>query len=248
VELLLNFISWNEILVCWAIVIIASVLQISAGMGFGMLASPLIALVKPELVPGSVLVMGLLVAVFGAWRERENIVYSEISAGVSGRIVGSSVAMIILLFLPNVNAFLILFGTVMLIAITLTAFGKKITFTIKNLFGLSILSGVMGSLTAVGAPPMVLIYHDKAPEIVRPTLNAFFFSGCVLGLISLSLSGWFKWSDFLVAFALVPALLFGIYIGQFFKSFSSRSLSRILLFLSAIASTILIFRGIGVLG
>jgi len=247
VEAFVNLISWEQLLLCWLIVVVASALQIAAGMGFGMLASPLIALVKPELVPGCVLVMGIMVAIIGAWRERANIAGQEIIAGVSGRVIGSGVALMILLLLPDMNAFMILFGCVMLIAIALTTFGIKLAFTIKNLFKLSILSGVMGSLTAVGAPPMAIIYHGRSPSIIRPTLNAFFLFGCVLGLISLSLSGWFHWVNLLAALTFVPAMLVGIFIAQYARDISSETLSQFLLCLSAGASLLLILRGFGLL-
>lgn len=246
-EVLLNLISFEKLLICWCIIIIATVLQIAAGMGFGMLASPLIALVKPELVPGSVLVMGLFIAIVGAWHERKNIEPQEIVAGVTGRVIGSAMAFAILLALPDVNAFMIMFGSIMLAAICFTAFGMKIVFSIRNLFGLSIVSGVMGSITAVGAPPMALIYHERQPEIIRPTLNLFFFSGCILGLISLSASGWFRPGDMVVTIAFIPALFAGVFIAKFARNFSSKFLSNFLLTLSAIASLVLIIRGSGLI-
>ena len=86
---------------CFGVVIVASVLQVSVGMGFGMLASPLLALIKPEIVPGAILTMGLLVAFSGAWRERKNISFNELRLGFGGRLIGSMMAFVILLFRPT---------------------------------------------------------------------------------------------------------------------------------------------------
>lgn len=233
----------TDLVLCCGIVLFASVLQTTIGMGFGMIASPLIALIRPELVPGSILIMGLLVAFFGAWQERENIAGIELRLGIWGRVVGSLVAFGILLLIPNISFFLILFGIIMLLAIALTVFGRKIAFTNNNLFGLSVVSGVMGTITAVGAPPMALIYHDRAPSIVRPTLNAFFFAGCVLGLVSLAASGWFRWDDLLAAILFIPAMLAGMAVGSKMKNISSPALSAILLSVSAVASIALIYKG-----
>lgn len=243
-DLIFDFLTFSELLLCCGVVIFASVLQVSIGMGFGMLASPLIALVKPELVPGSILAMGLFVAFSGAWQERKNILTQELKLGVGGRIIGSLMAFVLLLFIPDVESFFIVFGVVMLIAICMTAYGRKITFTDKNLLGLSVVSGLMGSITAVGAPPMAIIYHDRDPSIVRPTLNAFFFSGSVLGLVSLGFSGWISLQDFVAAIIFLPAMFFGILISAPFKKLPSRFMSMFLLGLSALASILLIFRGI----
>jgi len=91
---------------------------------------------------------------------------------------------------------------------------------------------------------MALIYHDKDPAIVRPTLNAFFFSGSALGLISLGLSGWISVQDFLAAVLFIPAMFVGILISEPFKKLPSALMSKLLLSLSAIASILLILRGL----
>lgn len=231
-------------MLCCAVVVFASILQVSIGMGFGMLASPLIALIKPELVPGSILAMGLFVAFSGAWRERANISRKELKLGVGGRIVGSMMAFIVLLIIPDVESFFIVFGVVMLAAIAMTAYGRKIAFTDKNLLSLSVVSGLMGSITAVGAPPMAVIYHDRDPAIVRPTLNAFFFSGSVLGLISLGSSGWISAQDFIAAVIFLPAMFLGILVSGPFKGLPTKLMSNMLLGLSALASISLILRGL----
>ena len=139
-ESIFNFLTFTELLLCCAVVIFASILQVSIGMGFGMLASPLIALIKPELVPGSILAMGLFVAFSGAWRERVNISWTELKLGVGGRIIGSITAFIVLLIIPDVESFFVVFGIVMLVAIAMTAFGRKVDFTETNLLQLSIIS------------------------------------------------------------------------------------------------------------
>ena len=240
----LEILTFSELLLCCGVVMIAAMLQISVGMGFGMLAAPLIALIKPEIVPGSILIMGLVVAFSGAWRERENISNVELKLGIGGRIIGSALAFVILLLIPTVEVFMILFGAVMLAAVLLTASRMKLSFNNRSLFNLSILSGLMGTITAVGAPPMAIIYHDRLPKIVRPTLNAFFGAGSVLGLISLSISGWLSISDLIAAAFFLPAMFVGILVAEPLKSIPATWLSRILLLLSAIASLLLVIRGI----
>ena len=46
--------------VVWAIVATGAALQASVGIGFGVLSAPLLAILAPELVPGPVLLLGLL--------------------------------------------------------------------------------------------------------------------------------------------------------------------------------------------
>lgn len=233
-----------ELIVCCGIVFAAAIVQMSSGMGFGMLASPLIALVKPEIVPVSVMLVGLVVALSGTWRERANISMVELRLGIGGRVVGSLLALLLLLRVTSLDGFFIIFGIVMLVAVCMTASGLRLEFNNRNLLGLSVVSGLMGTITAVGAPPMAIIYHDRAPGIVRPTLNAFFAAGCILGLASLGMSGWVQASDFVFAAFLLPAMLAGIVCSRMFMNISALWLSRILLSLSAAASIMLVLKGL----
>ncbi|MEO0329100.1 MAG: sulfite exporter TauE/SafE family protein, partial [Pseudomonadota bacterium] len=233
---ILELLTTTEIMLCSAVILVAAVLQLSAGMGFGMIASPLLAFIKPELVPGMILCMGLTVSLTGAWRERQNIAISELKSGIGGRIVGSLIAFVILLLIPNIDVFQIVFGCIMFVAIALAASGLEITFSERKLFNLSILSGLMGTITAVGAPPMALIYHNRPPKIVRPTLNAFFGSACILGLTSLAFSGWLTLEVIIISLILMPIMIVSIYVSKFLRKVSSIWLSRILLGLSGLAS------------
>ncbi len=169
------------------------------------------------------------------------------AVGVLGRVIGSAMAFVLLLLIPNVDVFLIFFGVIMLAAILVTASGVQLIFNEINLLRLSMVSGIMGTMTAVGAPPMAIIYHDRPPSKVRPTLTAFFGAGSVLGFISLSLSGWLQLDDIIAAILLLPAMMVGILVAEPFKAIPSAVLSRFLLLLSGVASFILVLRGAGYL-
>ncbi|MEM7069602.1 MAG: sulfite exporter TauE/SafE family protein [Pseudomonadota bacterium] len=244
----LELLTLQEFLLCFGVVVVGSIIQVSLGMGFGMLVSPIIALVKPEIIPGAVMIMGLVVALSGAWRERRNIVEIELKLGTYGRIIGSSMALGLLLLIPNINVFLLTFGLLMLFAVLMTASGMQLSFNNTNLFGLSVIAGVMGTITAVGAPPMAIIYHDKPPAKVRPTLNAFFGIGSLVGLFSLYVSDWLHVDDLFAAIVLLPAMLLGILIAEPFKSIPQVLLSRALLLLSGISSLALVLRGLDWVG
>ena len=243
-SLLANFLTFEQLVLCWAIILVAAILQIASGMGFGMLASPLIALVEPKLVPGSILVMGLFVAFVGAWQGRRDIDGLELKIGIWGRVIGSAVAVVILLYIDDIDAFLLIFGVLMLLAILMTAARFQVEFNSKSLGWLSVLSGLMGTFTAVGAPPMAIIYHNQPPSKIRPTLNAFFFAGSVIGLVSLAASGWLGFDDFIAAVLFLPAMLVGIFCAEPFKRLPSVWMSRLLLTISGIASVMLIIRAL----
>src|SRR5690348_7608892 len=54
-------------------VMVASCLQASIGFGIGMLAAPVIALVDPRLIPGTLIMIATVVTLIVVVREREDI-------------------------------------------------------------------------------------------------------------------------------------------------------------------------------
>ncbi len=67
-------------LAVFLIVLAASVVQAGLGMGFGLTAAPLLALIDPHLVPVPTLILGMVTAGMGAWRQHVSINWP---AGVS---------------------------------------------------------------------------------------------------------------------------------------------------------------------
>jgi uncharacterized membrane protein YfcA len=231
-------------MICVGVIFVASILQTSVGMGFGMIASPLIAVVSPELVPASIMLTGLLVSSTAAYSERKSIILAELKAGIGGRCVGGILACIVLLTISDLKTFMLIFGSVMLVAILMAASTLSFSFSLTKLFNLSIVSGLMGTITAVGAPPMALIYHDRPGEIVRPTLNAFFAFSCVIGLVVLAISGWLNLQHVMAMLLFLPPMIAGIFVARFFRNLPKEILSKILLLISGIASLMLIYRGL----
>ena len=87
-----------------AIVFVAAVVQVELGMGFGLTAAPLLALIDPALVPASTLFLGLATASWGAWSERDAIRWREVLTGVTGRLAGVAAATLIMTLLVLIFA------------------------------------------------------------------------------------------------------------------------------------------------
>lgn len=228
-----------------AVVVFASVLQASAGMGFGMVAAPLLALIDPLLSPAPILITGLVVAFWGAWRERSNIAGEEIVAGLGGRVIGSFAAFLLLLVFSDEHSFYVLFGVLILIAVVLTALGRQVAFTLTNHWALSTVSGLMGTITSVGAPPMAILYQGQRPAKIRPTLNALFFVGCVTGLTGLGMAGRLVAAHAILSAIIFPGVLAGIWLARYFRTDNASRLSAVMLGVSGTAAIGLILKGVG---
>lgn len=213
-------------------------------MGFGTMSAPLIAAMDPTLVPVSIMLMGLIVSTIGAWRERANIAPREVKLGIIGRFIGMLGALCVLFYLPDQRSFALIFGLFVLVGIGLTISGWRVPFTDRNLLGLSVLSGLMGTITSVGAPPMALAYLNRPPHIVRPTLNTFFGIGCAISLTGLGMAGWIELKDILLAAVLLIPMMLGIAIAKLHQITKSSVLTNFMLAVTSFAALSLIWRGI----
>jgi len=226
------------------IIVAAAIVQLGLGMGFGLTAAPLLALIDPELVPGPTLVLGMLSATWGALVERDAIRWSEVGIGTIGRTAGAAAAAGVLSVLADPRSFTLVFGLMVALAVAMSAVGRRIAFTLPRLVGMSALSGLMATITSVGAPPLALIYQDRPAGEARPTLAAFFAIGCVIAFASLWLSGHAGPRDVALAGLMLPPMLAGIVVARSLRGRFDRRYRPALLGVSGLAAVLLIARGL----
>lgn len=231
-------------LAVYGVIIVAAVVQSGLGMGFGMTAAPLLALINPELVPGPALWIATATAGLGAWRERANVDWAEVGVGTLGRIAGTALAVIVLSRVMDQKTFMLVFGLMIALAVGLSVSGWTLPFTRINLLLMTAVSGIIGTITSVGAPPLALVYHSRPPLIARPTLSAFFCLGCAISLLGLVLSGLSGIEDAKRAAVMAPAMVLGIAIAGPFRTRLTAQFRPALLGVAAIAAVILIIRGL----
>lgn len=226
------------------IVFFGAIVQFGLGMGFGLTAAPLLAIIDPDLVPAPVLFMGFMTASIGAMREKDQIVWREVGLGTIGRFIGIVTAVIILASLPNRSLFELIFGLMVGMAVLFSIAGWRLPFTDFNVGSMGFVSGVMGTITSVGAPPMAIVYQSRTASTARPTLAAFFAVGCALSLIGLYASGWAGMQQFLAALIMLPGVGAGYVASRYLKGAFDGRYSRYLLTIAALASIILVVRGL----
>jgi uncharacterized membrane protein YfcA len=227
-----------------AIIVAAAIVQLGLGMGFGLTAAPLLALIDPELVPAPTLILGMLSSGIGAWSERDAIAWHEVGIGAVGRVVGVGAALAVLAVVADGRGFSIAFGLMVGLAVTMSVFGRRIAFTRPNLVAMSALSGLMATITSVGAPPLALIYQDRPARAARPTLAAFFALGCVLALAGLAAAGHAGLRDVALAALMLPPMLAGLAIARRLRGRFDRRYRPALLAVAGAAAVLLVLRGI----
>lgn len=224
------------------IVFAGAFVQGTFGMGFGQVAAPVLLLVDPQFVPGSILFMGLAAACAPAYRDRRNIQPKELGVALSGRILGAIVAGHIMAYVIDRELFSLLFAAMVLLAVGLSATSWKVQPTNGALFTAGGLSGIMATITSIGAPPMGLIYQNRPGPNARATLNAFFALGVAASILTLLAYGLLGLKDLMLAAILVPGLALGSWMSRYGTGFVDRRFRPLILSLCGIAAILIIIK------
>jgi uncharacterized membrane protein YfcA len=227
-----------------AIVTAGAMVQAGLGMGFGLMAAPLLALVAPQFVPVPCIWMGFFTASWSTLAERDAVVWSEVGLASLGRVVGVAVGVGLLSLALGAGVFSLVFGVMVGLAVLITLAGRPLPFTRANMLAMAAVSGAMGTVTSVGAPPMALVYQGRAAQVARPTLAAFFAVGTALSLAGLYLGGFAGLQDLFLALVMLPPLLAGTWIAARGRARFDRRYRPLLLAVAGSAAVLLIVRGL----
>jgi uncharacterized membrane protein YfcA len=196
------------------VVVLAACVQASVGFAYALLAAPLLQLVSPELVPGPMLVSSFMLSALTAWRERSRIDRRGVGLALLGRVPGAVLAGLAIGVLPA-KLYDVLFGSIVLAAVLISLWSKGIRPSPPALVTAGFASGVMGTLTSVGGPPIALVYqHAQGPEL-RSTLNAYFAIGCLISIAVLVRAGHFTLQHLLLGLASLPLIALGFSASRF---------------------------------
>lgn len=228
---------------CSAALIISSATHRITGQAFGLICAPLIALSAPEHIPALILLCGLPVMIYsfkGDWAE---IRWNEVSFSLVGRILGSLLAATLIVAIADSKFVSISVALSVLIAVGLSLTRLRISINRATLSIAGFLSGLMATLTSVGAPPMGLLYQREGFLHARATLNAFFLLGALASIATLAMYGLIRTYHVLFAISLFPAMLTGVVIGNAaLKRLKIKTLRPFVLTISITAAFSLILR------
>ncbi|ANY23906.1 sulfite exporter TauE/SafE family protein [Gordonia terrae] len=189
-------------------VFLASCMQASIGFGMGMLAAPVVALVAPTLLPGMLIASATTVTLLVVIRERGSLDLRGTGWALIGRVPGTIAGALLLVWLPTRGLSLLL-AAVVLGGVAVASVGWRPAPGRRNLATAGAASGLLGTATSIGGPPMALVYSGKESAHVRSNMSAFFLAGSLMSLAALAATGSLR-AEILWAFvALTPVVVLG---------------------------------------
>jgi uncharacterized membrane protein YfcA len=141
-------------------------------------------------------------------RERTAIDLTGTGWALVGRVPGTIAGALLLTAIPE-GALAILIACVVLLGVVLTSLGWVPLPRRRNLVLAGATSGVLGTATAIGGPPMALVWQNSSGPKLRGTMSGFFLVGSVLSIAVLAITGAVHAETFRTCALLVPAMLAG---------------------------------------
>ena len=223
-------------------VVLGSVVQVASGVGGGFIIVPLLAWIDIGLVPAPLIFASLALSTLMAVRGHDLIDWQHIPATLVGMVPGSIAGAYVLTVVPAAHLGIV-FGSVILIGVAVTASGLRIPLTRSTAIVAGTLSGAMGTSSGIGAPLLALVYQSASGPQLRATLAALYTGASVLILAILFGFGKFGGAEIQSGLALMPGFVLGYWVANHVTARIDRAGSHTLvLVVSAAAAVTLIVR------
>lgn len=197
-----------SLLLAGLVVALGALVQGSVGFGLALVAAPLLALLDPALVPVPLIALVTVHALLVLRRERGDTDWRGVGWALLGRLPGVALGAYAVAALPA-RPFAALVALTVLLAAVLSAVRWRPRPTAPALVVAGVVSGVGGTATAIGGPPVALLYQDAGGPRVRATLAAYFGAGAVLSLAALAAAGQVTRDAMVASLVLAPFMVVG---------------------------------------
>jgi len=198
----------SQLVLAAAIAGLGATVQGSVGFGMALLSAPLLTLIDRRLVPGPLMVAALALTLMVAWRDRRSVDVRGVKWALIGRVPGTVAGALTLSLLP-LHTLTLVFGGVVVLAVLMLACGVPLSPRVPTLLGAGLLSGFMGTTSAIGGPPVAMVYQHEKGRAVRGTLAGYFVFGACMSIAALAIVGRFGLRELGWALWLLPGVLVG---------------------------------------
>ncbi len=230
------------------IVTIGIALQGVVGIGFALVAAPLLFLIDPLFVPVPLIILGALLSGYMVARGRHHLSWRRLMPALVARVPGSWLGASLLAAVSPAVLSLIL-GSTLLVAVALSWRNNiRISMSPRSLSVAGFFSGIIGTATSVGGPPMALVYQESNVLTARSELAAFFLAGLPITLMMLALTDNLPLESLLLTLKMVPGLIAGVFVARRIDRYIDKQSARpLLLSMSLLGAVLVLVQGIRLL-
>ncbi len=221
------------------IIFCGALTQSLIGFGLAIVASPLLYIVEPELVPAPIIIMGFFISLLTLFRERGALEFNGLQYALLGRIPGGFLGAWLLIFAPQPILGLAI-SAIVAIAVILSLLKFNLTVNCKSLFFAGVLSGVFGNIAAIGGPPLAILLSGKDARQFRAALSVFFIFSSLIALFILSITGLLNIRHIWLSMLLLPSVILGYMMsGKLIGNLDKDKIRNATLILCSMSATLL---------
>ena len=233
-----------EAIAVFVIATAAAVVQAVAGFGLALVAAPLLLMVYGPFVPGPMMAGGMVLTVLVLIRDHQHVDMSGLTFSLVGHVVGT-VGAVGFLLVATEALFDLTFATFVMLAVIFSAAGLRPKLNRPNAVIAGVLSGLMGTISSIGGPPVALLYQGAGASRLRGTLAGFFLVGSMVSLVALALVGRFGSEEVVLSLFLTPPMALGFWLAEPLRTrMSDRAIRPLVLGLSFISAMIVLLRAL----
>lgn len=137
-------------------IVVAAFVQGTLGLGLSLIAAPVVALLDPTLMPGGMLVLGMVMPAMTLAHEWRHVAWRQAGWLTGARVVTTPLGVLLLAWLPT-SAIGGVVGCGVLLAVVLTAWRLEVRATRTNLMIAGAVAGVSATAASIGGPPAAVV-------------------------------------------------------------------------------------------
>jgi uncharacterized protein len=221
-----------------------ALVQGTLGLGLGLVAAPVVTLVDASLMPELMLWLAAMMPLLTLVQEWRHADPRGLAWALAGRVPGTVAGVAVVALDPS-RVLGTVAGGVVLLAVVLSAREVRVALTPRSLLAAGGVSGVAGTATSIGGPPLALLYQHHPGPVVRATLAVYFCVGALLSLAGLAVAGEVRSRELLWALLLAPGLAVGFALsGPLRRHVDAGRTRKGILALCAVSAVVLIVRSL----
>jgi uncharacterized membrane protein YfcA len=221
-----------------------AIVQGSVGLGVGLVATPIVTMLYPSLMPGAILVVALALPVATLAQEVRHVEPRGLGWAFGGRLAGTPFGVWLVAAVPD-RVLSVVIGLVVLAALAVTTWSREVPRNRGTLAAAGVISGTTGTASGIGGPPIALLYQRESGPRVRATLAVFFIAGALLSLATLAVAGRLPARQVVAGLELLPFVITGFLVaGPLRRYLDAGRLRTALLVVVGTSAVVLIVRNL----
>ncbi|MGH1470933.1 MAG: sulfite exporter TauE/SafE family protein [Cellvibrionaceae bacterium] len=202
----------QDVILAAIVVFFGGFVQTSIGFGLAVVSAPLLFIINPSYVPAPITIATTVNCVFVFSYFRQSLSIKELVPAFIWRVPGS-VCGAILLWALNEKLLALMIALLIGVGVLVNYFRINIALSKRNLGLAGFFSGVTGTSTSIGGPPMAILLQGLPPNKIRSQLSAFFLFSCFISLMVLAVTDHLNKAEWLLGLYLMPSTLLGSWVG-----------------------------------